>query len=281
MKKRIVITGASDGIGLAAARQLKKGGHEVVLVGRNAEKTARAAAELCAPFHLADYARLEEVVRLADELLKYGRIDVLANNAGGLLKAVNTTADGFEETFQVNLLAGFLLARLLRDTLSASGATVIQTSSIAANLFGKQYDPRHPQGFEGLTPVQAYGNAKLADLLLAHEMEKRWGQGGIRAVAFEPGVVRTNFGAEAGFFFRAAYHSPLKYLFTVSPEKSAGRLVRLAEGTPGKDFVPGAAYSGKKRFAVWCEKDLDAWGALLWDYADQCLAAMPALPSPG
>ena len=265
MNKRIVITGASDGIGLAAARQLKKAGHEVVLVGRNAKKTARAAAELDAPFHLADYARLSDVVRLAEELREYGRIDVLANNAGGLMKAVKTTEDGYEETFQVNLLAGFVLTNLLREVLLASGATVIQTSSIAANLFGKRYDPRHPQGGDGLTPVEAYGNAKLANLLLAREMENRWGKDGIHAAAFEPGVVRTNFGAEAGFFFRAAYHTPLKYLFTISPEKSAARLTRLAEGTPGVDFAPGMAYSGEKRFTVWCEKDLDAWGALLWE----------------
>ena len=265
MKKRIVITGASDGIGLAAARQLKQAGHEVILVGRNAEKTAHAAAELDAPFHLADYARLSDVARLAEELRAYGRIDVLANNAGGLMRAVKTTGDGYEETFQVNLLAGFRLTNLLRETLLASDATVIQTSSIASNLFGKNYDPHNPQGGEGLTPVQAYGNVKLANLLLVREMEKRWGKDGVHAVAFEPGVVRTNFGAEAGFFFRAAYHTPLKYLFTISPEKSAGRLTRLAEGTPGIDFVPGMAYSGKKRFTVWCEKDLDAWGALLWE----------------
>ena len=89
--KRIVITGASDGIGAAAARQLKAMGHEVVLVGRSEKKTQRLAAELNAPYHLADYFRLSDVVRLAGELAAYDRIDVLCNNAGGALNACGLT----------------------------------------------------------------------------------------------------------------------------------------------------------------------------------------------
>ena len=105
--KRIVITGASDGIGAEAARQLKKMGHEVVIVGRSPEKTARIAKELDSPYHLVNYAKLSDVRRLADELKGYDRIDVLANNAGGLLNDRRITEDGFEVTFQVNMLAGF------------------------------------------------------------------------------------------------------------------------------------------------------------------------------
>lgn len=134
--RTIVITGASDGIGAAAARQLAAAGESVVLVGRSPRKTAALASELGLPHHIADYSSLAQVRRLAAELdAGYPAIDVLANNAGGLMGARTLTEDGFELTFQVNHLAGFLLTTLLLDKLIASRATVIQTSSIAARLF--------------------------------------------------------------------------------------------------------------------------------------------------
>ena len=102
-RKTIVITGGSDGIGAAAARALVGAGHRVILVGRNPEKTEKIAAELGCPYHLADYAKLSDVVRLASELGQYDRIDVLANNAGGAQKERSLTEDGFERTFQINL----------------------------------------------------------------------------------------------------------------------------------------------------------------------------------
>ncbi len=245
-KKTIVITGGSDGIGAAAARALVKAGQNVILVGRNPEKTKRIADELGCPFHHAEYAKLSDVVRLAGELNAYERIDVLANNAGGAQNERKLTEDGFERTFQINLLAQFLLTRLLLDKLAASNATVIQTASIAANLFGADFDPADPESEANYTPFRAYGRAKLCDILFTRELQRRYGETGINAVAFEPGVVRTNFGSESTAFVRFCYHTPLKYLFTISPEKSARRLTRLALGAPAVDFVPGEVYSYKK-----------------------------------
>ena len=249
-RKTIVITGASDGIGAAAARALFRMGHRVIIVGRNPEKTARIAAELGCPYHLADYARLSDVARLASELERYDKIDVLANNAGGAQKERRLTEDGFERTFQINLLAPYLLTRLLLDKLAASRATVIQTASIAANLFGADFDPADPESERNYTPFRAYGRAKLCDILFTRELHKRYGDRGISAVAFEPGVVRTNFGSESTSFVRFCYHTPLKYLFTISPEKSARRLVRLAVGAPGTDFQPGEVYGAKKPYRL-------------------------------
>ena len=138
-KKTIIITGASDGIGKAAAKQLKKSGHNVVIVGRSQAKTQKIAEELGVLYHIVDYSSLKSVVRLAEELKKYDKIDVLCNNAGGVQSDRAETEDGFEKTFQINVLGGFLLTRLLIDKLCESKATVIQTSSIAANLFGADY----------------------------------------------------------------------------------------------------------------------------------------------
>ena len=272
-KKTIVITGGSDGIGAAAARALVRDGHRVILVGRNPDKTAKVAAELGAPYHLADYTRLSDVARLAAELGAYDRIDVLANNAGGAQKERKLTEDGFERTFQINLLAQFLLTRLLLDKLSASGATVVQTSSIASNMFGADFDPADPESEKNYTPFRAYGRAKLCDILFTRELQRRYGERGISAVAFEPGVVRTNFGAESTSFVRFCYHTPLKYLFTISPEKSARRLVRLAEGVSGSDFVPGEVYSDGKPMKLKFRDPDGRAAAALWDACESRLSA--------
>lgn len=270
--KTIVITGGSDGIGAAAATQLKRAGHNVILVGRSKEKTKRLAAELQTPYHLADYADLAEVARLAAELAAYPRIDVLANNAGGVQKERALTVNGVERTFQINVLGGFLLTRLLAAKLCESRATVIQTSSIAANLFGAEFDVSDPQTAQNYTPFRAYGNAKLADILFTRELHRRCGGQGIAAVAFEPGVVRTNFAAEGRGFVKFAYHSPLKYLFTITPAQSAKRLTWLATAAPDADFVRGEVYSKQKPMKLKFRDPGGTAAAALWEACEQLCA---------
>ena len=266
-QKTIVITGGTDGIGAAAARQLASLGHRVIVTGRSREKAERLAKEAGVRWFLADYTRLREVARLAAELREAGPIDVLCNNAGGIAAGRTLTEDGVEKTFQLNVLGGYLLTRLLADMLAQRRATVIQTSSIASNLFGRGFDIHDLNSEKNYTATGAYGSAKLADVLFTRELQRRFGSAGLSAVAFEPGVVRSSFGAGSTLLFRIGYHTPLKYLFTISPEKSAQRLVRLATGTPGEDFEPGGMYSGKKPYRVWCE---DADGALARSLWEQC-----------
>ena len=136
--RTIVITGASDGIGASAARTLGKRGERVVVVGRSAEKTERTAKEIGADYFVSDFAELAQVRHLAAQLKeKYPRIDVLANNAGGIMGQRGLTVDGHEKTFQINHLAPFLLTTELMDVLTASRATVINNSSAANALYGK------------------------------------------------------------------------------------------------------------------------------------------------
>ena len=86
--RTIVITGASDGIGAAAARELSRRGDQVVVVGRSPDKTRAVAAEIGADHFLADYSELGQVRDLADQLLaRYPRIDVLINNAGAVMNS--------------------------------------------------------------------------------------------------------------------------------------------------------------------------------------------------
>ena len=247
--RTIVITGASDGVGAAAARLLVEAGEQVVVVGRSPEKTAAVAESLQMPYHVADYSRLSEVRRLAAELsAAYPRIDVLANNAGGLMASTRTiTEDGHELTFQVNHLAGFLLTTLLMDTLIASKASVIQTSSVAARLFSRldlgdlNFDRRYQAHL-------AYGGGKLANILFTRELQRRFGDQGVNAAAFHPGVVGSNFASSASGLMRWLYSSPLASATMIRPAQGADQLVWLAEGTPGTDWTPGGYYE-KRRLA--------------------------------
>ena len=270
-KKTIVITGSSDGIGAAAARKLKAMGHNVVIVGRSKGKTERIAKELDAPFHLVDYSELNQVKRLAEELNKYDRIDVLVNNAGGAQNERKITIDGYEKTFQINYLSAFLLTNLLMDKLCNSNATIIQTSSIAANIFGKNLDINDLNNEKNYTPLRAYGNSKLENILFTRELNKRYKDKGINAVAFEPGVVRSNFGTESKKIINFFYHSVFKYLFTISPEKSAERLIKLALGTPSEDFICGETYSGKRIMKISFKDKDGAIASALWDKSSKMI----------
>ncbi|WP_108720069.1 SDR family NAD(P)-dependent oxidoreductase [Miniimonas sp. S16] len=246
MPKTIVITGASSGIGAAAARQLTRAGHDVVLVGRNPRTTAELASELGARHFVADFADLAQVRTLAEELrTAVGHIDVLANNAGGVFGDPTPTVDGFETTFQVNHLAPFLLTTRLMDVLTASRASVIQTSSVGARFFGHLDldDVQHERDFN---PQVAYGTAKLANILFTRELHRRYRDQGIAAAAFHPGVVATSFATESASVMRRLYASPLARFILSSPENGASQLVWLAEGTPPEDWTPGVYYEKKR-----------------------------------
>jgi NAD(P)-dependent dehydrogenase (short-subunit alcohol dehydrogenase family) len=264
-QRTIVITGASDGIGAAAARQLVARGEQVVLVGRSKEKTAAVAGELGAAHHLADFTDLAQVRALAEELrATYPRVDVLANNAGGIMGAREVTGDGFEKTFQVNHLAPFLLTRLLLPTLTASGATVIQTSSVAARRYGR-LDLDDLGNERGYSPNKAYGDAKLANILFTRELHRRHHADGINAVAFHPGIVATNFASDTTSFFRFIYHTPVRRLLLITPDDGGRRLTWLAAGTPGDTWQPGGYYDDNKPARTSPQADDTALASGLWE----------------
>lgn len=234
--KTIVITGASDGIGAAAARKLTDRGHRVIVVGRSPEKTAAVANPLHSPYLLADFSDLDDVEQLAADLLtEYPQIDVLVNNAGGTFgdDRIETT-DGHELTFQVNYLAPWYLTWLLAERLAASRATVINTSSVAHKLLAR-FDIGDLDAERRFAPSVAYGNAKLELVLHMHELNRRCGTKGLSAVAFHPGIVGTDFSSEAETSLLARMYQAFGSQM-ISPEKGADTMVWLAEGTPGINY---------------------------------------------
>lgn len=271
-KRTIVITGASDGIGAAAARNLSRRGDRVVIVGRSATKTRQIADELSADYVVADFADLSEVRSLAATLLeRCPRIDVLANNAGGIMGQRETTVDGNEKTFQVNHLAPFLLTNLLMDRLVQGGASVINTSSAANSLLGNLVigDLNATSGYSA---NKAYGDAKLANILFTTELHRRFNEQGVSSAAFHPGGVATGFATGSTSVMRLVYTSWLKR-FLKTPEQGADTLVWLATTTPGVDWMSGKYYD-KRRVAKANKQAAD--GALareLWDRSLELVGA--------
>lgn len=220
MRRVAVITGASSGIGAAAARRIADEGWHVAVVGRDPARTRAMAERVGGTAFLADYDRLDDVRGLAASLAEaYERIDVLANNAGGMQNVRGISADGFERTLQHNHLAPFLLTNLLMPRLAE--ARIIGTASVG-NTFGQlrlddlQWEARRWRG--GWRP---YGTSKIATILFARSLAER----GFEAYSFHPGYVATGFGAEKALV-RAGNRLSLGWM-ALSPEQGAAPLVHL------------------------------------------------------
>lgn len=243
-----LLTGASDGIGAAAARSLATEGHRLLLVGRSVEKTEQIARETGSEHFIADFARFDDVQALAawvHTTLGDEPLDVLANNAGGIFGDRTPTVDGFEKTLQVDHLSPFLLTELLLPRLLESNAAVINTSSIGHRVFG-HLDVDDLNNDRDFSPHKAYGDAKLANVLHAQELHRRYHAQGLSAVAFHPGNVRTGFAGDSTSPLRYLYTTVLKNVALISPEKGGQNLCWFVEGTPGVTWRSGAYYDQKR-----------------------------------
>jgi retinol dehydrogenase-12 len=227
----VVLTGATRGIGHAAAIEIARRGAELAIVGRDAARVDATASEARAVGgdstvheHVADLARMDEVRRLAAELRDaYPRIDVLVNNAGAMFTSRHVTPDGFEQTFALNHLAPFLLTNLLLDRLTASHARVVTTASDAHK--GAVLDLDDLQSERGrFRPGRAYSRSKLCNVLFTRELQRR--NPAIAANCLHPGVIRTGFARNNGTLARigATVAGP----FLRSPRTGARPLVWLA-----------------------------------------------------
>jgi NAD(P)-dependent dehydrogenase (short-subunit alcohol dehydrogenase family) len=257
-RRTIVITGASDGIGAAAARRLRRSGENVVVVGRSESKTAAVAAELDADYFVADFADLSQVRALADKIRsQYPRIDVLGNNAGGMFTKPYKTADGNEVTFQVNYLAPFLLTTQLMEVLVDSCATIVNTTSSSQKLLRKVTITDF-ETTDRRRPSTAYALAKLANILFTRELHRRYRADGLSVAVVHPGYVDTNIGDASGSrFLKVMRHTPVRRL-TATADHGADQLVWLASSTPGVDWTPGEYYAkGKIAKANRAAYDLD------------------------
>jgi NAD(P)-dependent dehydrogenase (short-subunit alcohol dehydrogenase family) len=245
--RTIIITGASDGIGAAAARRLSRSGENVVVVGRSESKTTAVAAELGADYFVADFADLSQVRALADKIRSENpRIDVLVNNAGLMLHKVHHTPDGYEMTYQVNYLAPFLLTTQLLDRLVDSRATIVNTTSSSHRLV-RIASAADLENTSIRRPSIAYAYSKLAIVLFTKELHRRYHADGLSAATVHPGYVNSNFGpaSESRAMAFMDRYTPISR-FIASSDEGADQLVWLASSKPGVDWKPGEYYSRHK-----------------------------------
>jgi retinol dehydrogenase-12 len=259
----VLLTGATRGIGRAAAIELARGGAELALVGRDPERVTAVAADARAtgggaPVHeyVADLTLMADVRSLAEEIRgRHARIDVLANNAGAVFATRRDTVEGFERTLALNHLAPFLLTSLLRDRLS--GGRVVTTSSTAHRAGHVNFDDL--QSASAYAPMRTYSMTKLCNILFTRELARRSPE--IHANCFHPGVVRTGFGKnETGLIkFFLTLGSP----FLRSPQRGARSLVWLARSDEASALT-GAYVVDEKVRRPSAEAQDDSLAARLW-----------------
>jgi|CXWL01.1.fsa_nt_gi NAD(P)-dependent dehydrogenase (short-subunit alcohol dehydrogenase family) len=283
--KTVLVTGATNGIGLEAAADLASRGARVVMVGRDAARTAAAEATVrtrhpdAAVSHLiCDFASQASIRQLAAAFrAEHRRLDVLINNAGGVNKARWETADGIEATFAVNHLGYFLLTYLLADLLVASApARVISVASRAHARGTLDFDDLgYARG--GYLIMRAYARSKLANVLFAGELARRLAGTGVTSNSLHPGVVATGIWAGAPGLARVFIAVVLRHFF-ISPAAGAAHLVRLA-------IDPALSTSSGRYF----DRDQDvppaalardpAASARLWAESARLVGVSPELPT--
>ena len=247
--KVCLVTGGTSGIGKATALELAKLKASVIIVGRNRKRGESAQEEIRSKsgnqnveLMLADLSSQQSIRQMAQEFKsKRERLDVLINNAGVFMLRRSLTVDGIEKTFAVNHLAPFLLTDLLLDLLKKSAPSRI-VNVASATHYGKRVRFDDLQGKRRYSGFWAYGQSKLANILVTYSLARKLEGTGVTVNCLHPGFVRTNLGRDNGplfFFFKLAT------IFAVSPEKGAETVIHLAS-SPEVSGVTGKYFEDRK-----------------------------------
>lgn len=202
-----VVTGASAGIGKAAAKALVAMGWRVIALGRDADRSATALREIQrettnadVQMIVADLAVMADARRAAHEVAGLtNRVDVLLNNAGGIGKERVLTREGNEAIFAGNHLGPFLLTQelvpLMRNAATRSGPETVRIVNVSSSAAGSSqgFDWDDLQLIKNYAAYPAYANAKLANLMFTRALAQRLHRDGISAYAMHPGIAKTNF----------------------------------------------------------------------------------------
>jgi retinol dehydrogenase 12 len=248
---RVVITGATSGIGKAAALELARQGARLTMVCRNEDKGTATVAELgetvpglSADIVVCDLSDLASVRRAGRELTeRYDAIDVLINNAGVNDIRSSRTAEGFDHMMASNYLGPFLLTRLLLDRVKAAAPSRIVVVGSEAHRMAGPFDPERFEalGRYGLMNNNvAYGRTKLLDQLFTKELARRLEGTGVSANSVCPGFVATNL-VDMGRL-RPIMEAATRTPFVNTPAEGARLVVRLASD-PKLEGVTGRFYT--------------------------------------
>ena len=288
-----IITGASQGIGKAAALGLARRGLSVVLVSRDAQRAEKAVAEIRAASGnhqveslLADLSSQASVRELAAQLLaRPGRLAVLLNNAGVASPERVVTGDGLELQLAVNHLAPFLLTNLLLERLVNDGPARVITVASRVHEQGA-IDFEDLQGERNYTGARAYNRSKLANVLFTYELARRLEGRGVTANCLHPGVVPTNLNRYLGTGRDPAASQPspvtrMKRSFrrklgllrgrrseVCTPEEACRTSVHLAT-SPDVEQVSGAYFVDCRQASSSPASHDEAIAARLWEVSER------------
>jgi len=281
--KRVIVTGATGGIGLAAACELARRGARLSIVARSESRATAAVARIKAAggtgteveVHKADLSSQASIRRLAAEILSgHPKVDVLINNAGAIYASRQLTEDGLELTWAVNHLAPFLLTNLLLERIRASApARIITTSSGAHHGAHVPFDDMNAErGYRG-RGFGRYGETKLANILFTVELARRLEGTGVTANCFHPGFVASGFNRNNGGLM--AFGMSLARPFARSPEKGADTLVWLADSAEVSAESGGYFANRRRSMPSAAAQDL-AVARRLWEVSEEQTGARAA-----
>src|SRR5690606_8916231 len=256
-QKTVFITGATGGIGKATAIALAKQNYRVVIHGRNKEKTDGVCEEIKRlsgnnniDYIIGDLFLMNEVKKVAQTFIeRYDRLDILINNAGGIMsKDRKETAEGVETTIAVNLLAPFLLTELLLGLLKKSNdGRIINVASNSHQLNAKP-DFNDLELKSNYNPLVAYGNAKLFLIWISQHLAGKLIQDGYENITvntLHPGAVATDFGVNSNLGSLLNFFVKLARPFFKTPEQGAETILYLATSEDVKS-ISGKYFENKK-----------------------------------
>jgi retinol dehydrogenase-14 len=221
---KILITGASSGIGMALAQRLNHEGHYIYLSGRNAKQLHHVQSLMrpnSSQVLVADLSSMKQVWKLAEQVYaSTDTLDCLVNNAGIIALKREDSEDGFELTFAVNYLAPFLLSNLLAPILQkGSSGQIINVSSIA-HYFGSLYQD-DLQLQKSYSVFKSYAQSKLASVIFTVEMANRFESDKLRINALHPGIVNTQLGSKHSTGMTSWIWDTYTKRFGISPSAGA------------------------------------------------------------
>jgi retinol dehydrogenase 12 len=276
--KVCLITGATNGHGLATARQLARQGAAVVLLGRSAERCRRVQAQIASECGLTprllvcDLSRRVEIDRVAEEFLSWGLpLHVLVNNAGVVNRTWQASPDGVEQTFAVNYLAYFQLTlRLLARLQQSTPARILNVSSDTHRIVSLHLeDLEHRR--RRYTFMGAYGRSKLAIVVFTRELARRLVGTGVTVNALDPGPVDSGLALNNGGLAADALTLIMKYFFP-SAERACRTAVYLAS-SPEVEGVTGAYYKWSKPQTPRITPRDPELGEKLWEISERMTGA--------